>query len=54
MKETMIKLLKNVKCDDKMTRKMVATIQDRCQTCKKFSATPSRPLVSLPPACEFN
>ena len=52
--ETMIKLLKNVKCDDKMTKKMVAMIQDRCQTCKKFSATPSRPLVSLPPACEFN
>ena len=54
MKETMIKLLKNVKCDDKMTRKMVATIQDRCHTCKKFSATPARPGVSPPPACKFN
>ena len=53
-KETMFKLLKSVNCDDKVTRKMVATIQDKCQTCKKFTTTPPRPVVSLPPACEFN
>ena len=53
-KETMVKLLKNVNCDDKMTRRMVEAIQDKCQTCKKFTTTPPRPVVSLPPASEFN
>ena len=53
-KETMVKLLKNVNCDDKMTRTMVAEINDKCQICKRFTTTPPRPVVSLPPACEFN
>ena len=53
-KETMVKLLKNVNCDDKVTRKMLETIHDRCQICKRFTTTPPRPVVSLPPACEFN
>ena len=53
-KETLLKRLKSVKCDDKMTRKMVATIHEKCHTCKKFTTTPPRPVVSLPPACEFN
>ena len=53
-KETMVKLLKNVNCDDKTTRTMVAEINDKCQICKRFTTTPPRPVVSLPPACEFN
>ena len=32
---------------------MLATIHNRCLTCKKFSPTPPRPVVSLPPASEF-
>ena len=53
MKETEFTLLKNIKCDDKESRKLVTTIHDKCMTCKKFSPTPPRPVVSLPPACEF-
>ena len=50
----MVKLLKNIKCNDKVTWKMLETIHDRYQTCKKYKTTPPRPVVSLPTANEFN
>ena len=37
MKETEFTLLKNIKCDDEESRKLVTTIHDKCMTCKKFS-----------------
>ena len=49
----MLSLLKKVKCSDKETRKMVATIHENCATCKQFTPTPPRPVVSLPVASEF-
>ena len=49
----MISLLKKVKCDDEEAKKTVATIHGRCITCKKFSPTPPRPVVSLPAPSEF-
>ena len=52
--EVMLGLLKKVKCDDKETRKVVTKIHERCLTCKRFSPTPPRPVVSLPAACEFD
>ena len=52
--EIMTSLLKKVHCMDEKTKKMVVTIYDRCITCKQFSTTPPRPVVSLPAACEFN
>ena len=53
MKETEITLLKNIKCDDAESRKLVSMIHDKCDTCKIFSPTPARPVVSLCPASEF-
>ena len=52
--ETMIGLLKNVKCYDPRTKEMLAMIHRQCKTCPLFSTTPPRPVVSLPIAWEFN
>ena len=52
--ETMIGLLKNLKCYDPRTKEMLATIHRQCKTCPLFSTTPPRPVVSLPIACESN
>jgi hypothetical protein len=51
--EVMLGLLKKVKCDDKETKEVVTKIHERCKTCKQFSPTPPRPVVSLPAASEF-
>lgn len=51
--ETELDLLRKVKCEDTEAKEMLATIHNRCLTCKKFSPTPPRPVVSLPPASEF-
>ena len=51
--EVMLGLLKKVKCEDKETKKVVTKIHERCLTCKRFSQTPPRPVVSLPAASEF-
>ena len=51
--ETEIDLLRKVNCGDAEAKEMLATIHNRCLTCKKFSPTPPRPVVSLPPASEF-
>ena len=46
--EVMMGLLKKVNCDDKESRKLVSAIHDNCATCKRFSPTPPRPVVSPP------
>ena len=51
--ETELDLLKKTNCLDKEAKELLATIHSRCLTCKKFSSTPPRPVVSLPPASEF-
>ena len=51
--EVMISLLKKVKRDDEETRKVLTTVHEKCATCKRFSPTPPRPVVSLPAAAEF-
>ena len=52
-KDTMVKLLKNVQQDNQMTSMILEQIEAKCQTCNVFKPTPSKPVVSLPPACEF-
>ena len=49
----MISLLKNAKCDSKEARAVIDDIYKRCTTCKKFSPTPPKPVVSLPVSSEF-
>ena len=51
--EVMISLLKNAKCDSKEARAVIDDIYKRCTTCKKFSPTPPKPVVSLPVSSEF-
>ena len=51
--ETELDLLRKVNCEDAEAKEMLATLHNRCLTCKKFSPTPPRPVVSLPPASEF-
>ena len=46
--------MKNVGEESKVTKKAIEKIHQRCMTCKKFSPTPPRPVVSLPAATEFN
>ena len=52
--DTMLKLLKSAKWDNEATRQEIRSIYSKCSTCKQFSKTPPRPIVSLPPASEFN
>ena len=51
--EVMVGLLKKVNCDDKESRKLVTAIHESCATCKRFSPTPPRPVVSLSAASDF-
>ena len=44
---------KKVNCDHKEARKIVFNIHEHCATCRRFSATPTKPVVSLPVASEF-
>ena len=53
-KEVLETLLKNVGEESEVTKKTIEKIHQRCMTCKKFSLTPPRPVVSLPEATEFN
>ena len=46
--------MKNISEELKVTKKAIEKIHQRCMTCKKFSPTPPRPVVSLPAATEFN
>ena len=46
-------LLKKVNCDNKEARKIVVSIHEHCASCRRFSPTPARPVVSLPAASEF-
>ena len=46
--------MKNVGEEPKSTKEAIEKIHQRCMTCKKFSPTPPRPVVSLPAATEFN
>ena len=46
-------LLKKVNCDDKEAREIVTNIHEHCETCKRFSPMPARPVVSLPAASKF-
>jgi hypothetical protein len=52
--EVLEALLKKVRADDEDVKEMLKKIYEKCETCKKFSKTPARPVVSLPPASEFN
>ena len=52
--EVMLNLLQKVNCNDKETKKLVETIYGKCNTCKLFTTTPPRPVVSLPAASEFS
>ena len=52
--EVMTSLLKRVRCKDKQTQKIMEMIHSKCKTFKKFTKTPSRPVVSHPTAIEFN
>ena len=51
--EVLISLLKNAKCDSKEARSIIDDIYRKCNTCKKFSPTPPKPVVSLPVSSEF-
>ena len=51
--DVMMGLLKKVNCEDKEVREIVTNIHEYCTTCKRFSPTPARPVVSLPAASEF-
>ena len=52
-KDVRMGLLKRVNYNDKESRKLVVNIQEHCATCKKFSPTPERPVVSLPAVSKF-
>ena len=51
--EVTVGRLRKVNCADKKAKKMVASIHESCATCKRFSPTPPRPVVSLPQASDF-
>ena len=52
--EVMETLLKEVKSWSPKVKEIVGKIHSRCKTCKLFSPTPPRPVVSLPAASDFN
>ena len=52
--EVMETLLKEVKVWNATVKEIVGKIHSRCKTCKMFSPTPPRPVVSLPAASDFN
>eukprot|EP00112_Aurelia_sp_Birch-Aquarium-sp1_P025638 Seg862.3 transcript_id=Seg862.3/GoldUCD/mRNA.D3Y31 product="hypothetical protein" protein_id=Seg862.3/GoldUCD/D3Y31 len=47
-------LLKDAGVNDDSILEHVAQVSERCDTCKRFQRTPTRPVVSLPLATEFN
>ena len=47
-------LLKELKVWNAKVKEIVGKIHARCKTCKLFSPTPPRPVVSLPAARDFN
>ena len=47
-------MLKNANCVDSKTKEIISKIHGGCVTCKQFSKTPPKPIVTLPHACEFN
>ena len=46
--------MKNVGEESIVTKKAIEKIHQRCMTCKKFSPTLPRPVVSLPAVPQFN
>ena len=51
--DIMISVLKNVKCDTKEAKEIIGDIYKKCLTCKRFSPTPPKPIVSLPVSSQF-
>ena len=52
--EVLETLLKEVKVWNSQVKEIVGKIHAKCKTCKLFSPTPPRPVVSLPAASDFN
>ena len=52
--DVVVNILKKVHNYNNKVQAILDKIYGKCQTCKKFSPTPPRPVVSLPPASEFN